>query len=158
AGDSAMQAGKSRRGLAWQAALLGGAFLFMVGLSFEIDRALARVTVGAAAWHPVHARMLWITLLWGAGAFCLWLTARRIASAFCSIAEDGTIAAPPSRDGESLRDVGWGVLAISAIAWLTLDSVAWRFMSGVTLAPTIFNAQFAVGTALGVMVGSVAWL
>lgn len=134
----------------WQAAFLAGAFVALVAMSFEVDRVLVQATVLSAAWDATHVRLIWWTLLWGAGGFGLWLGARSIGRAM------GGAAAGDGAKGVHVG--GWGLLALAAGVWLTIDTLGWRLAHGVTLAPVVFNAQFAVGGALGLMLAAAAWL
>ena len=56
------------------------ALLVLWGLSFEVDRAIARVEAsrgeGWSPWHPIQLRFLWWTLLWGVGGLAMMLWTR----------------------------------------------------------------------------------
>ena len=115
--------------------------LLLWGLSFEVDRALARIVHPAqwlSVWDPVQLRGLWWTVLWGAGGVVMSLVgrARRI---------PGMVLG------------GWGVTAAAALAWLSFDTLVFRFQSGIAPATVVFNLQFAAGVAAALfLIASIA--
>jgi len=123
---------------AWQATLVIGALLLLVGFSFEVDRAIAhyeatRPDGWTPVWHPLQLRGLWWTLLWAAGGLAM-------------------IAWTRVRLTRSMPAAGWYVLAAAAIVWLSVDTVIWRLLDGVSSSRIVLNLQFLVGAATGLMV------
>ncbi len=105
--------------------------LLLWGLSFEVDRALARIAHPAAwlsVWDPAQLRGLWWTALWGAGGVVMALVGR-------------------ARKMPGMVLGGWGVTATAALAWLSFDTLVFRFQSGIAPAMVVVNLQFAVGVA-----------
>ncbi len=110
------------------------------GLSFEVDRAVAiyeasRPAGWVALWDPIQLRALWWTLLW----------------AGCGLA---MIVVSRLRFTVSMMQAGWYVLAAAAVAWLGFDTVAWRLYGEASPTAVVFNVQFLVGAATGLMVGA----
>ena len=129
---------------AWQAALIAGAVLLLVGFSFEVDRAIAhyeatRPDGWTPVWEPLQLRGLWLTLLWAAGgvAMIAWTRVRPV---------------------RSMPAAGWYLLAAAAIFWLSVDTAGWRLLDGVSSGRIVLNLQFLVGAATGLMVAMAIWL
>jgi hypothetical protein len=115
--------------------------LLLWGLSFEVDRALARIAHPAqwlSAWNPVQVRGLWWTALWGAGGVIMALVGR-------------------ARKMPGMVLGGWGVTATAALAWLSFDTLVFRFQTGIAPATVVLNLQFAVGVAAALfLIASIA--
>lgn len=111
--------------------------LILWGLTFEVDRMLLRHEAAQAAdwtslWPAPIWRALWWTALWGLGGSVLVVIGRFRRWVI-------TIAA------------GWSIVVFAAMTWLGYETLGQRIMHGVTLAPVVFNLQFAVGVALIVL-------
>ncbi len=119
----------------WMPVAIG--LLILWGLTFEVDRMLLRYEAAQAAdwtslWPAPIWRALWWTALWSLGGSVLVVIGRfrrRVV----------TIAA------------GWSIVVFAAMTWLGYETLSQRIMHGVTLAPVVFNLQFAVGVALIVL-------
>ena len=125
---------------AWQVALIVGAVVLLVGFSFEVDRAIAqyeatRPDAWTPAWHPLHLRGLWCTLLWAAGGLAM-------------------IAWTRVRPTRLMLTAGWYVLVAATIFWLSVDTVSWRLLDGLSSSRIVLNVQFLVGAATGLMVAA----
>ena len=136
------EGGSGRLGVAaWIPA--AAAVIILWGLSFEIDRAIGRYETTRPAehialWAPFQVRALWWTGLWAAGGLAMLLWARRRAA-------PGMIVA------------GWAIVVIAGVAWLTYDTIYWRFAEGVVLATPVFNLQFAIGVLLAIVLAASVW-
>jgi len=111
--------------------------LVLWGLTFEIDRALGRIVEmpnWLAAWHPIQVRGLWWTALWSIGGLAMLLVGRwrRLASMVVA---------------------GWSLTAGAAAAWLTFDTLIWRFNVGIAHTTVVANLQFIVGILVAAMLG-----
>ncbi|MCP3905360.1 MAG: DUF2339 domain-containing protein, partial [Planctomycetes bacterium] len=117
---------------------VAAAVVVLWGLSFEIDRVIGQLSPdqeAALLFDPWHLRALWWTGLWAAGGFVMtWLGNRR------SLA--------------SLAPSGWLIIIVSAIAWLTWDTLAWRIFDGRVDATVFLNLQCGVGVLLIVLIAA----
>ena len=115
---------------------VAAAVLILWGLTFEVDRLLARFEAGAdwdPTWQPVQLRALWWTGLWAAGglATMLWGRWRTLGSMLAG---------------------GWLILALAALAWLSYDTIAWRLTEGKAAgAPVVLNLQFGIGLLVAII-------
>lgn len=124
----------------WMPALAG--MMVLWGLTFEVDRLLVRLSplpTWLAAFPPLHLRALLWTLLWLVGACAIFAIGRgrRLAAMFGS---------------------GVVVAALSAIVWLTFDTLAWRISDAPVAVTPLLNLQFAVGVACAVALGVMAMI
>ncbi len=122
--------------------LPAAALLLLWGLSFEIERAIGRAEAAdgfASLWSAAHLRLLWLTLLWGAGGLAMMLWTRL-------------------RHSLSMLVVGWAVLVLSALVWLLIDTLAFRVLEGVVTAPVVGNLQFLIGAVTVLMLAAALWL
>ena len=139
-----MRAADGRGGLgaaAWLPA--AAAVLILWGLSFEVDRAIGRFETSRPAehialWAPFQVRALWWTGLWAAGGLAMLLWSRR-------------------RPAPGVIVAGWAIVVIAGVAWLTYDTIYWRFAEGVVLATPVFNLQFAIGVLLAIVLAASVW-
>jgi uncharacterized membrane protein len=120
------------------------AFVFaLIVLSFELERTVARAVPlpgWLAEWSPVQVRALMLTALWAAGGLAMVRIGQLRQVAFMS----GT---------------GFLILAASAVAWLTFDTLVWRVQEGVVNTTPIFNLQFMVGALVaGLLALAVFWM
>jgi len=130
--------------LSWQWALAVIASFLLIAISFEFERAISRYELGksmtyAILWDPPLLRSLWLTLLWGIGGIAV-----TFASKFAS--------------WRNLSHFGAGLVIISAIAWLTMDTLSWRLAHGPISAGTILNLQFGVGAGLLILLAILMWV
>ena len=120
------------------------AFIFaLIVLSFEIDRTIARtlpLPAWLGVWDSAQVLALLLTALWGAGGLAL-------------------VRIGQLRKTHFISAVGFVLLAGSAIAWLSYDTLLWRLQEGVVNATVIFNLQFIVGAFLaGLLAMAAFWL
>ena len=54
----------------------------------------------------------------------------------------------------AMMQAGWYLLAGAAVVWLGFDTVAWRLYGDAAATAVVFNVQFLVGAAIGLMVGA----
>ena len=111
------------------------ALILLVGLSFEVDRAVEQLGTAALdrlAFHPAMLRALWWTGLWSAGAVVMIL-----------IGDRGR--------ARMLVASGWVALYASGASWLIFETLVWRTVHGVTDTTLVFNLQFAVGLLIALL-------
>lgn len=125
-----------------QFAPVAASFMALWGLTFEVDRALGRMTEmpqWLSIWHPVQLRLLWWTGLWAVGGLAMMLIGRW-------------------RRLHGMVQAGWMTIAAAAIAWLTIDTLLWRMNIGATRAAVLFNLQFMMAALLVVLLAvGVTW-
>jgi hypothetical protein len=114
---------------AWAGAL-GAAFVFaLIGMSFEIDRAIERIGRDALAslvFTRPHLRILALAALWALGGLAL-------------------LAAGRARWLAALVDWGLVLVTLAGFAWLTWGTIGWRLLEGGVRAMVLLNVQFASG-------------
>ncbi|MHC4210628.1 MAG: DUF2339 domain-containing protein [Planctomycetota bacterium] len=105
----------------WQLALLVGAVLILVGLSFELDHAVeAMLTRGRSfSWSPGQLLSLLLTILWALGSAGLGVAARTL------VARRPADALAGRRAPNLLARFAWSILAICAVKWLFGDTLYW---------------------------------
>jgi hypothetical protein len=108
-------------GLLWQLVMAGAALLVLTALTFEADRAIARLASGRVIdWSPAHLRHLVSTTLWATGAAGIGLMA--------SVLTRGSTGRGPSAPW-LLSRIAWSLLMAMALKWLAIDTVYWTFLS-----------------------------
>lgn len=125
---------------AWQCSLLYGAVFLLLALSFQVEHALGRFVAQGwnPVWPPMLLRALWWTLLWAAGGLTLLLIGR-------------------ARQWVVVHTAGWSILVLAALAWLSIDTLAWRLNEGVVLAAVAVNLQFIVGALTAGLLALACW-
>ncbi len=120
---------------------IAATLLLLWGLSFEVERAVARyertLPGGESIWDPTQLRVLWWTLLWGAGGLAMVLWTRL-------------------RFSGPMLLAGWCLTVLAASMWLVVNTLA-RVDGGVVLAPIVLNLQFATGAAAAAMAAIATW-
>jgi hypothetical protein len=121
---------------------VAAALLLLWGLSFEVERAVARYEAAlrpaTSMWEPAQLRSLWWTLLWGAGGLAMVLWTRLRFSAPMLLA-------------------GWCLTVLAAAMWLVVNTVL-RASEGVVVAPVVLNLQFAAGAGAAALAALATWL
>lgn len=117
--------------------------MLLWGLSFEVDRALSQIGAPApawiAAWPAWQLREILWTLLWASGGMLMFIIGR-------------------ARRMPALHSGGYLLLAGLGLAWITVDTLVWRFSDGAAAAAVFFNAQGLTGAAIAAMLGTAALL
>lgn len=108
--------------------------MILWGLSFEVDRALDRYVdadgpLFFSQWNSNLRLALCITALWSLGGWVMLVLGR-------------------ARKLWAMIAGGWLFIAISSIAWLTLDTIVPRVGEGLIAATPFLNLQFVVGALL----------
>lgn len=112
-------------------------FIVLWGLTFEVDRLLGTMTI--ETWPAVQLRMLWWTGLWAVGGITMMLFGQW-------------------RQLKPMFAAGWGIIALSGLAWLFLDTLPGRLSGGVADVSVIFNLQFMIGLLVAVLLSGGAWM
>lgn len=115
--------------------------VLLLGASLEVDRLIAQMDALRRSfddWHSTHLRLLWWTLLWGAGG-------------------GGLVALAAWRGHELVRLAGWTILLLATAAWLSADTLSARLLHGEWDGAIVFNLPFLVGAALAGLLGLACW-
>jgi uncharacterized membrane protein YciS (DUF1049 family) len=121
---------------------VAASIILLWGLTFEIDRAIARMDAAgtlAVAWTPSHLRALLWTALWATGGMGMMLIGRW-------------------RGPAAMLQAGWVVVVGAAMAWLSADTLGFRVSDGVVSVPMVLNLQFGVGLIAAATLAGAAWL
>ncbi|MCE9620612.1 MAG: DUF2339 domain-containing protein [Planctomycetes bacterium] len=106
------------------------------GASFEVDRALCRVSEPwphfLAAWPPVQLRGLLWTALWAVGGLTMMVVGKL-------------------RRMNGLLTSGWLLLLATGLAWLTFDTIVFRMEREIAPVRVVLNLQFAVGALVAAL-------
>ncbi len=118
----------------WQLSLAAIACFLLIALSFEVDRVIWIFERSGSVslrllWEPPLFRSLWITLLWGVGGIIITFVSKYAS-------------------WQKLSQISAGIVLLSAIAWITVDTIGWRIANGPIAAQPIFNLQFGIGVGL----------
>ncbi len=119
--------GESHRVTRWTGWVPVAAWVVVLwGLSFEVDRILARWFDATTPWPPLQLRLLWWTGLWAAGGLVMLMIGRR-------------------RSIGPMLLSGWGAIVVMAVIWLSADTLGYRLAYGTEAVRPIFNVQFGIG-------------
>jgi hypothetical protein len=110
----------------WQVALIAGAVLILVGLSFELDHSIEMLLARGRsfAWSPAQLLSLLLTMLWAVGSVVLGVVARTL------VARRAEDALAGSRGPNLLLPFAWLVLTLCAGKWLVGDTLYWALIEG----------------------------
>jgi uncharacterized membrane protein len=128
----------------WQLALLVGAVLILIGLSFELDHAVeAMLRRGRSfSWSATQLKSLLITMLWAMGMAGLGVVARAM------LARRSDDALTGSRGPNLLVRFAWSILAVCAVKWLLGDTLYWAVFERTAGALPVVNVQMLAGVVV----------
>jgi hypothetical protein len=130
----------------WQLALLVGAVLILIGLSFELDHAVeAMLKRGRSfSWPPGQLKSLLLTMLWALGSAGLGVVARAL------LARRSDDALAGRRGPNLLVRFAWALLTICAVKWLIGDTLYWTLFEATVSngALPVANLQLLAGVVV----------
>jgi uncharacterized membrane protein len=130
----------------WQLALLVGAVLILIGLSFELDHAVeAMLKRGRSfSWSPGQVKSLLMTMLWALGSAGLGVAARTL------LARRSDDALTGKRGPNLLVHFAWALLTMCAVKWLLGDTLYWVVFekTGRALGVPVANLQMLAGVVV----------
>jgi uncharacterized membrane protein len=111
----------TKSSVGWQLALLVGAVLILIGLSFELDHAVEAMLMRGRSfsWSPGQLKSLLLTMLWALGSAGLGVVARTL------LARRSDDALAGRRGPNLLVHFAWALLTICAVKWLFGDTLYW---------------------------------
>ncbi|MCZ6836923.1 MAG: DUF2339 domain-containing protein [Planctomycetota bacterium] len=124
---------------AWMPVL--ASLVLLWGASFEVDRMLGRAALAneISSYTPALLRALWWTGLWATGGLVMTLIGFW-------------------RHQWLLIATGFWLIVMSTLAWLTFDTVGWRFWHDALDVRVIFNLQFIIGLTVAIMLRGSEWV
>jgi uncharacterized membrane protein len=132
--------------IGWQLALLVGAVLILIGLSFELDHAVeAMLKRGRSfSWPPGQLKSLLLTMLWALGSAGLGVVARAL------LARRSDDALAGRRGPNLLVRFAWALLTICAVKWLIGDTLYWTLFEATVSngALPVANLQLLAGVVV----------
>jgi hypothetical protein len=131
----------------WQIALLVGTVLILVGLSFELDRAVEGLLARGRFfnWSPAQLLSLLWTLLWALGSAGLAVAARFL------VGRRPVDPLTGRRGPNLLLAFAWSLLIVCAVKWLFGDTLYWALIArtGRTVgALPVANLQMLAGVVV----------
>ena len=129
----------------WQVAVMAGAIVLLVAVSFEIDRVVEIMAARgrSVAWSFGQLRQLLFTLAWALGSVGVAVVARTL----LGVAR-GEKGLPVTRGPWLLTQFAWSLLLLCAAKWLFGDTFYWAFIERTGRAAgalPVANLQMMVG-------------
>jgi uncharacterized membrane protein len=103
----------------WQLALVAGAVLVLLGLSYEIEHAIRALARSRTLPSPGQLLWLLLTMLWALGSLGLGIAGRAL------LARRSDDALTGRRGPNLIVRFAWSLLIICAVKWLVGDTLFW---------------------------------
>ena len=124
----------------WQSTLNVGVLFVLLALTYQLEYALEFAQ--ARGWQPIWSRGLLTSL----SITALWM-----------IAGATIIVVSWRTRNRQLHSLGWVLAIVSALAWLSYETLIWRVDNRPIVTRPMFNLQAGVGLLVIVLLSFVAW-